>query len=196
MKRVREGMRTYGRALMLAVPMTLLVVAAVAGGPLLRRFGEDQPSLAQSQAIVERMDTRMAAIAYKLDATPAPVDWEMLKEQASAVVEVPITPHLVEPEPTSVEATPATPEDLVIHGILWQDDLPVALINGQVLGKGDRIAGLTLTSITRERVTFVDADGKTTTYNVYDDLDAVFREVHQPLRQDGRELQDAATERP
>ncbi len=52
--------------------------------------------------------------------------------------------------------TPITPTTLNLNGIIWVKESPVAIINDNFVGIGDRIDGNTVVDITRDRVILND----------------------------------------
>jgi len=83
----------------------------------------------------------------------------------------PMSPLMVPAAPVVTEASgaialaPAAPgatadaPELQLSGIVWSADSPLALVNGKIVRPGNRVAGATVSRITRTEV-FVERDGR------------------------------------
>jgi len=56
---------------------------------------------------------------------------------------------------------------LHLEGVVWNDDVPLAFVNGRVAGVGDRVGGFKVIAIDTEKVTFEDAEGQVRIENLY-----------------------------
>ena len=63
---------------------------------------------------------------------------------------------------TDTTTTPDTTGEFIVKGTIWDDENPLAIINGQVLGVGEKIGGATIVEINKDNVVF-EKDGKTWT---------------------------------
>ena len=55
-------------------------------------------------------------------------------------------------------AAPSTLSDMVLTGILWDDSAPLAMINDNLVGAGDKIGGYTAVEIKKDRVVLTDGE--------------------------------------
>jgi len=66
---------------------------------------------------------------------------------------------------TPTTTTPDTTGEFLVKGTIWDDENPLAIINGQILGVGEKIDGATIVEINKDNVVF-EKDGKTWTQTV------------------------------
>ena len=101
------------------------------------------------------------------DPTPAPVETEPETaepiEPPAAPADTPVTPSTAATEPPPETAAPVSETfvreasipgigQLRLGGIAWSERQPFALINGRVVGPGDRIQGLQVAAVNRGEV--------------------------------------------
>jgi len=55
-------------------------------------------------------------------------------------------------------SAPATLSDMVLTGILWDDSAPLAMINDNLVGAGDKIGGYTAVEIKKDKVVLTDGE--------------------------------------
>lgn len=53
-------------------------------------------------------------------------------------------------------SSPSTISDMILTGILWDDTAPLAMINDNPIGVGDKIGGYTVVEIHKDRVILTD----------------------------------------
>ena len=159
-----------GGTVVLVVSTVLLLSLVMAATALVRSQAMSSAPSEIYGELADQIDTRLVSINRQSGVSLTPVDWDHLiaarAEPASApTVEIAEEPLVIAPEVVGAEAR------LTLDGILWNSQLPMALVNNQLVGPGDRVSGCRVVSIVKEVVTFETDEGVIRTCALYEDLD-------------------------
>lgn len=111
-------------------------------------------------------------LASVIDKTRQKVSEETVQQPAQPIGEIPraapaVSSNLVATE-GAVVTPPATPKDPIdCRGIVWKKNMPLALVNGLVVGVGEKVAGYTVDAISKDRLVLRDELGAKTTVTLY-----------------------------
>lgn len=83
---------------------------------------------------------------------PVPLDDADFERDWTAGVEGDIAAHQ---EPVVVAQAPPAPS-FRLEGIVWNEDNPMAIVSGAIVGVGDHVEGAEVTAITRDQVTLIN----------------------------------------
>ncbi len=94
-----------------------------------------------------------------------------IKKQRAVTAEINITSNTKRPRRTDFSdwgrdpfssgpstSEPATLSDMVLTGILWDDSAPLAMINDNLVGVGDKIGGYAVAEIKKDKVVLTDGE--------------------------------------
>ena len=144
--------------------MLLASVALVVAGVLAcRPRSRDEAGGAQKGAreLMQRADDGLQALKRRgADAVSLPVDETLSNRPSTGQTPVVQSPPPPAPPPPPPPAAPPAP-DPDLNGIIWQQEKPLAIVGGVVVGRGDRVEGFTVVEITRETVVLRDDKGQT-----------------------------------
>ncbi len=106
----------------------------------------------QAQEIIENdtLDEAAAQEIPKPEKTPGPADFVSGEDPFKDMLYLYMY-EMQKAEP--VEEVPVAMPDLVIQGIVWNTDMPQAIVSGQVIRIGDTIEGLDVLKIEKQGIT-------------------------------------------
>ena len=144
MKNTDSRQKAIWAATALAAVLALVVCILVIG----RAYGSrgDSLSIAKYGELIDGINRTVDSIKEKMAAEPEIIDLETM------AVKTTVLPR---------------ERKLVLNGVAWQENKPVAFLNDGVVGLGDEVDGLIVVGIYEESIKLIDRWGSSITVELY-----------------------------
>ena len=127
--------------------------------------------------VVFNFDAKVASLQRRFDAEPTEIDWAHIEAlEQKKRIEAPEKP--VQPKPIENETRSDTPPEelipepppapMILNGVVWSDQAPLAFVNDRVLRLHDSYNSFTVTAIEENGITLTDGKGNQTRMNLYE----------------------------
>lgn len=150
---LKTGSETGGGSRGRAIGITAAVAVVIVVGAIVvagsgRAVGRHKFAIEGYKALADDLNKTVDAIRKTISSEPEFVD--------------PVTPAGKEPM--------LTPDrEMILRGVAWKKDRPLAFLNDKVVGLGDEIDGLVVVGIYEESVKLVNRGGEFVTVQLYEE---------------------------